>query len=389
MRGKQIFLLVKKELLGIVRDRKTVVMLLATTLLLYPLMMGFFTMIQKNQQEKFQAEKPRIVVESVQRGAPFVEALQKSSQFQISDSTDPVNDLKAKKIDAVLHLSEVGSDNVALKVDYDERFGSSKAAADKIQALADSYKQQVVLSRLQAKGFAPDVLEPIQVSKNNVSSNTGGFISTLLPYFLAIGLISGSLNLGVEITAGEKERGTITTLLVAQFSRTEIALGKLLTTLGMAILAVLLNLVSLWISFGVVAKQIGGDLPSDMFSNFGVTTVLQLLMVMLPLGCMISAVIVFLGTYARNSKEGNVYNMPLLFLVMGLGFASSSMDANVATGLYAVPFLGPLLAIKQVMLSTGNITGLLITMASSLLYTALLIVAAVKLYNREEVMFRT
>jgi ABC-type Na+ efflux pump permease subunit len=65
------------------------------------------------------------------------------------------------------------------------------------------------------------------------------------------------------------------------------------------------------------------------------------------------------------------------------------MDANVNTGLYAVPFFGPLLSIKQVLLSTGNVVGLLLTMVTSLLYTALLIVAAVKLYNREEVMFRT
>lgn len=390
MRGKQIGIVIKKELLGIVRDRKTVVMLLVSTLLLYPLMMGFFTMIQKNQEEKFQAEKPRIVIaDTVQQGEAFLAQLKQSGQFQITTSTAPKDDLQNKKIDAVLHLTGEG-DNVAVQVEYDDRFGSSKSAADKVQAVADVYKQQTILARMQARGIAPTVLEPIKVDRNNVSPNTGGTLTMLLPYFLAIGLVSGSLNIGVEMTAGEKERGTITTLLVSQLSRTEIAMGKLLATLLMAIVAVLLNLISLWISFGVVAKQMGGsDMQGNMFSNFGITTVLELLMVMLPLGCMISAVIVFLGTYARNSKEGNVYNMPLLFVVMGLGFASSTLDANVSTGLYAVPFFGPLLSIKQIMLNTGNVTGLLLTMVTSLLYTALLIMAAVKLYNREEVMFRT
>ncbi|HEU4963301.1 MAG TPA: ABC transporter permease, partial [Bacilli bacterium] len=184
------------------------------------------------------------------------------------------------------------------------------------------------------------------------------------------------------------ERGTITTLLVSQLSRAEIALGKVLTTVTMAILSVVLNLVSLVLGMLLLARATGEELPTGLLDVLSVSSILELLVVLLPFGCMVSAGIVLLGTFARNSKEGNLYVLPLFFLVMALGMASSGMDASVGVGLYAVPFMGPLLAIKQVILSTDHVAGFVVAVLSSLVYTVMLIWPAVRLYQREEVLFR-
>ncbi|MGB8956553.1 MAG: ABC transporter permease [Tumebacillaceae bacterium] len=395
MRWSKIFALYKKEWKGILRDRKTMMTLLIMSLLLYPLLFGVMGSVMKNQAEKLEQNVSRVVVEAetVSQAVSFQHLLEgNGSQFEVVQAKDPRAALDKKEIDAIVHLTAQAA-NLGVQVEYDDRYGDSKKAMERVQALAAVYKEQTIQARMQERGIAPDVLQPVQVTTNNVSGNELSGIAGWLPYILGIGLIAGSLNLGVEITAGEKERGTITTLLVSQFNRAEIAVGKLLTTLTMGIVSVVLNIISLVVTVQVMGKVLGeeegGGMISGLMDVVSVSMVLQLFLILLPFGCMVSALIVLLGTYARNSKEGNLYNMPLMLIVMATGMSSSGIDANVSAGLYAVPFLGPMLAIKQVMLNTGNMTGILITFATSLVYTALLILPAVKLYDREEVMFRT
>jgi sodium transport system permease protein len=395
MRWGKIFALYKKEWKGILRDRKTIVTMLIMSLLMYPLLFGVMGSVMKNQADKLEQNVSRIVVETetVSQAVSFKDILEGNvNQFEVVQAEDPRAALDKKEIDAIVHLSAQGA-NLGVQVEYDDRYGDSKKAVERVQALAAVYKEQTIQARMQERGIAPDVLQPVQVTTNNVSGNKLAGIVEWLPYILGIGLIAGSLNLGVEITSGEKERGTITTLLVSQFNRAEIAIGKLLTTLTMGIVSVVLNIISLVVSVQLMGKVLGegegGEVISGLMDVVNVSMVLQLFLILLPFGCMVSALIVLLGTYARNSKEGNMYNMPLMLIVMAAGLSSSGMDANASAGLYAIPFLGPMLSIKQVMLSTGNMTGILISFATSLVYTALLILPAVKLYDREEVMFRT
>ena len=395
MRWGQVFTLYRKEWKGILRDRKTIMTLLIMSLLLYPLLFGVMGSVIKNQEEKLEQNVSRIVVADTDaQGEAFVRYMmaQSAMQFEVVKADNPRDALDKKEVDAILHLAAHG-ENVALKVDYDDRYGDSKKAMERVQQLAALYKETTIQARLQERGIAPDVLQPVQVTTNNISGNEMSGIAGWLPYILGIGLIAGSMNLGVEITAGEKERGTITTLLVSQFARAEIAVGKLLTTLTMGIVSVVLNIISLVVSVQVIGKVIGDGEGDGMISGLmdvvNASMVAQLFLILLPFGCMVSALIVLLGTYARNSKEGNLYTMPLMLIVMATGMSTSGIDANASAGLYAIPFLGPMLSIKQVMLNTGNMTGMLITFATSLVYTALLILPAVKLYDREEVLFRT
>lgn len=393
MRGAQVWTLLKKELSGVIRDRKTMVTMLMMSLLLYPILFGVIGMVMKSQEDKFAEKDSRIIV--VQQSAeaiPLIDGIRASGEFEVVDAhpDDARGMLMEQEIDAVVVVAADGK-GLQMKVDYDDRYGASNKAVERLQAVSEGYKQGMIALSLQEKGLSLDILKPVQVEPRNISEDTGGLgpFGTFLPYILAIGLVAGSMQIGVEITAGEKERGTITTLLVSQLSRAEIALAKLLTVLGMSIFSVVLNLISLVLGLLVLIQTVGEEFPADALKGIGVMTLVELFAVMIPLGCMTAAGIVFLGTFARNSKEGNAYIMPLMFLMMGLGIASSGMDANVSLAYYAIPFFGPILAIKQVLLNTGNTLGLLLTVLTSLVYTAILIIPAVKLYDREEVLFRT
>lgn len=393
MKWGQIFALYKKEWTGILRDRKTILTLLIMSLLLYPLLFGVMGSVMKNQEEKLEQNVSRIVIADTDaQGEAFAQYMmtQSAVPFEIVEEEDPRAALEQKQVDAILHVTSQG-ENISVQVEYDDRYGDSKKAMERVQALAGMYKETTIQARMQERGIAPEVLEPVVVTSSNVAGNEMSMVAGWLPYILGIGLIAGSLNLGVEITAGEKERGTITTLLVSQFTRTEIAVGKLLTTLTMGIVSVVLNVISLVVSVQVMGKVLGDEegFVSGLLDVVDTSMVLQLLLILLPFGCMVSALIVLLGTYARNSKEGNLYNMPLMLIVMATGMSASGMDASVSASVYAIPFLGPMLSIKQVMLATGNMSGILVSFATSAVYTALLILPAVKLYDREEVLFRT
>lgn len=392
MNTRQVWTLYRKEWLGVMRDRKTMITLILTSLVLYPVLFGVIGLISKSEADKQEATVSRVVFaeQAGERSRAFEEFVAASGQVEVVRGGDPSAALADQKLEAIVRLEETAGGQLQVNVEYDERYGASRTAMTRLQMLSEQYKGQEIAERLQELGVTTAVLEPVALTETNVAptDKDASMFTSFLPYVLAIGLIAGSMNLGVEITAGEKERGTITTLLVSQLSRTEIALGKLLTTVTMAIISVILNLISLLLGMYLMSKTAGEDLPEGMFSALNASSMLELLLVLLPFGCMVSAGIILLGTYARNAKEGNVYVLPLFFLVMAFGMASGGMDASVDLWMYAVPFMGPLLSIKQVMLNTGNVAGLVVTVATSLVYTALLIWPAVKLYQREEVMFR-
>jgi len=390
MNGRKIVALYKKEWKGILRDRKSLMAMVLMSFLLYPLLFGIIGTMAKSQAEDAEGRSSRIVVaEQTAQAAPFLELLKaQPQQFELLTESAPDQALSERRADAVLRFTGQG-ENLHVHVQFDDRYGDSKKASERLQAVADVYKEQTIASRMQALGVPQDVLQPIALQAENISPSLS-IVGQFLPYLIAIGLVAGSLQLGVEITAGEKERNTITTLLVSQLSRTEIALGKLLTTLTMGLISVVLNVTSIALGFLILQQVVGEEAGflSDALNNVDASMIFQLLLIMLPFGFMCSSLIVLLGTFARNSKEGNAYNMPLMVGIMVLGFASGNIDSNASVGLYAVPFMGPLMAMKQVFLSTGNMTGLVIATVSSLVYTVLLILPVVRMYNREEVMFR-
>lgn len=204
-------------------------------------------------------------------------------------------------------------------------------------------------------------------------------LARMLPYFLVLSVLSGAMGFGAEITAGEKERGTISTLLSSRLSRKQIVLGKFLAVLAVALASTLVSAVGLYLGI----RSFGADVV-----GFPPMAALWVLLLLLPLAMALAAVVLIVGSFARTQKEASAYLVPLLMVIVLVGISLMVGATDPQGAQLAIPLAGPLAAIQR------GVTGVLTygevgwALGSSLALAAVLIAAAVRIFRSERVLFR-
>ncbi|HVS34228.1 MAG TPA: ABC transporter permease, partial [Gemmataceae bacterium] len=193
----------------------------------------------------------------------------------------------------------------------------SHAVNDRFTAALSRWRKTLRETRLSRHGLRADFADPFRIEDpsrdphNSQRANTELFALLLrvFPFILVMWSLAGALYPAVDLCAGEKERGTMETLLISPASREEIVWGKFLTIWVFSAATALLNLLSM----GLTALNLSGLLPNAAFSP-GV--LIWSVLLVLPLSAFFSAVSLAVGAYARSSKEGQYYLMPLFLLTL-------------------------------------------------------------------------
>jgi sodium transport system permease protein len=248
-------------------------------------------------------------------------------------------------------------------------------------------------ARLQARGLPPEFDEPIEIRDPERDKSSGkraaeDLLDTLLkifPFVLVMWSLAGALYPAVDLCAGEKERGTMETLLISPASREEIVWGKFLTIWVFSAATALLNLLSM----GITSWQFSRIAPLGAFQP-GVLAWGVLLL--LPLSAFFSAVSLAVGAYARSSKEGQYYLMPLFLVTMPLIFLTLAPGVELNAFYSMVPVTGVALLLQRLMAAGLPGPGLwayfLPVLAPMVLYSWLALRWAIGQFQREEVLFR-
>jgi sodium transport system permease protein len=233
---------------------------------------------------------------------------------------------------------------------------------------------------------AVDVAQAGQVAANNWSK--------FFPAFLIILTLTGAFHPAVDLVAGEKERGTMETLLICPATRTEIVLGKFFTVMLFSSATALLNLASV----GLTLKQSLGvnpagalpgthDLSLPSFAALG-----WIVLLLIPLASLFSALCLALATFARSSKEGQYYLAPLLMVTLGLMMFCLSPTVELTPQYSVLPVIGTALLLKGLLLSPMHVGGPYIyivpVLFTSFGYSVLALWWAIDQFKREEVLFR-
>lgn len=196
----------------------------------------------------------------------------------------------------------------------------------------------------------------------------------------------------IDATAGEKERGTLESLLVAPVRRLEVVVGKALATLLFGLTAAVVGILSYTLSGQLLSALGGSELGSVLSGSFSFepSTVLLLLVSALLMAALISALLIGVAMFARSFKQAQSYVAPLTFLMilpaLGLQFADFF---TVSTGLYAVPILNILLLMNDAVRGQASAAAVVIAWGSSLVYAGLCLAFAYRNFQREEVIFRS
>src|SRR5438132_308956 len=264
--------------------------------------------------------------------------------------------LEGKQVDAVLAVPPDFEDRLEsdgrpmLEIYYRDKEEHSRLAARRLSGVLSQWKHQLREVRMLRHGLPPhfdDVFDVRDMGKpkNGDDGATEGMLDLLMrifPFMLVMWSLAGALYPAVDLCAGEKERGTMETLLISPASRQEIVWGKFLTIWLFSAATALLNLASM----GITASSFSGFLGHDMLRP---AAIFWCVLLALPLSAFFSALCLAVGAYARSSKEGQYYLMPLFVITMPLIFLTLAPGVELNPFYSLVPVTGVALLMQRLM----------------------------------------
>jgi sodium transport system permease protein len=281
----------------------------------------------------------------------------------------------------------------------------SVVAYARVREVLDAWEDEILRQRLSAAELPEELTKPVGSSPLDLAAEeqiSANVWSKMFPALLVIMAVTGAFYPAVDVAAGEKERGTMETLLICPATRTEIVLGKFFTVMGFSMSTALLNLLSIGTTWQYMLSVAGGAGKGALAQAGAVTlptapALAWLLILLVPLSAFFSAMCLALATFARSSKEGQYYLTPLLMVSIGLTVFCLSPAVEIypvhqASWFYSVmPVVNIALLLKALLLNPGN-TGALIfagpVLATSIGYSLLALWWAIEQFSSEGVLFR-
>lgn len=306
----------------------------------------------------------------LQASPEFFRALEHEERARLLDSQPPL-----------------GRPEVQARVRRDE--DSSRLAMQRLKPILDEWKIALKSTRLSRRGLDAAFDRPFEFREPEIRSNEPRSIFDLMirifPFMLVIWSLAGALYPAVDICAGEKERGTMETLLITPAGREEIVVGKFLTIWVFSAASALLNLASMGFTTSFFGSQfLGGAIP--------ISALLWSVLLALPLSALFSAISLAIGAYARSSKEGQYYLMPMFLLTMPLIFMTLAPGVELNPYYSLVPITGVALLMHKLMAAQTfmDVPWLYFipVLGPICLYVFLALKWAIDQFHREEVLFR-
>jgi len=393
---RNIKLVYAKEIRDTIRDRRTLFISVVLPIFLYPLLMiGLSQFMAAGAGRIWDKSQKVALVGMTGEVAEQMTArlLASEDKLEVVSSTDPVADLKSEKIDAWLEIDPGFEKTLAdgrqgdVLLHFDSSKDHSKAAEKKVRAVLSVWGEKI----LRERGLSEADIEPVKVERDDAATKGQRGAKTagpMLALLLVIMAATGAFYPAIDIMAGEKERGTMETLLVCPATRTEIVLGKYLTVLTMTVVTALLNFASMALTFAHIVHLMpksgdGTRMALEISPTVGVIIVLALL----PLAGLFSAVSLALSTFARSYKEGQHYLTPLFLAVMPLAMVAMIPGTRLES-FALVPVAGVVLLVRDLLLGTAAISQVLTVLGVTGGLAGLAIWLTVKMFNREDVLFR-
>jgi sodium transport system permease protein len=268
--------------------------------------------------------------------------------------------------------------------------------ADRLQKFFRDLRDRAVRERLKARSLPDNLIHPFDIEQRNVAPAEkvgGAILGGLVPYFVILLCLTGAMYPAMDLTAGEKERGTMETILCSPVSRTHLVLGKFLMVLTASVATAVLSMSSMAASFAVGKKMLQGMGHGPAGAALQITltwkSVIAVFIMVLPLAVLFSATLLAIALFAKSFKEAQSYISPLMIVVVLPAVAAVLPGVELSAGLALIPVLNTSLVSKEIMSGTYHWNYIALIFTSSCVYAAVAIAIAVKLFQREDVLFRT
>ncbi len=233
---------------------------------------------------------------------------------------------------------------------YNVASDESLVARDRVMRILNQWRGGWVRERLAASGVQLSVLDPFKLTDIDIapeSTREAALWSKLLPFVMLVWAMTGAFYPAIDLVAGEKERGTLETLLCSPALRSEIVWGKLAAVTTFSMMTAILNAGSMLVTSTFVMGQIGVGVDGSPLGAPPLGPLLWLLVALVPLSALFSALALAVAAMARSSKEGQYYLMPLMMVTLPLVLLPLLPGTTLSVGTSLIPVTGMFLLVRS------------------------------------------
>lgn len=312
--------------------------------------------------------------------------LKKAQNDVLSGKTDMVIEFP-KGFDEQVENYKTGDSVPDIKTYYNPSEDYSASVDSDYETVLEDYRQMLLKKRVGD-------MKDIQVFTMNASNDQheiqddqkagGKMLGSIIPYLVSILLFAGVMSLGTDAIAGEKERGTMATMLVAPVKRTSIVLGKIFALMVLAFLSALIYAVSM---LGSVPLMAAGMEASGMSFSLNPVQILEMILVTVTMVMVYVALICLISVFAKDTKEASTFVTPVYMVVIVAGMFTMFVTGKPAAYSYAIPLYGSSMAMRSIL--TREITGpeVLVCCLVNVVCGVVMVYAIAKAFDNERVMF--
>ena len=400
--GTGVLLLARKELTEVLRDRRSLFVLLLLPVLLYPLLFLGMGFLATAQLRKLAARAHPVWVEDLERAPPELLELLRApppaggaSPFRLELSAPPPDAdldraLSERRVAVVIRgagaaeAAAARGEEAELQLLYHSGIDTSLQVRGRVMDSVNRWSQAVARRRLGQAGLPESTLAPVRAALRD-RGPPGAVAARLLAALVVMLSLTGAFYPALDMGAGEKERGTLETLLLAPVPRLSVALGKLLAVATVASVSTLLHLFSLGLTFSTMSRFAPAGTEA---LALGPGTLLAALVVLLPLVVLFSALALALSSFAASYKEGNAYLTPLLLVGTCAPLAAALPGMRLEAATCLVPGVSAALLLRELMAATAGWGQVLLVLGATAVWAALAVRWTASLYEQEEVLLR-
>ncbi len=384
---RNILTIIKKELIRVFKDPRLIIMVfLFPGLMIYGMysLMGSAMFDDESKDTIYYIESfgmpdsYRALLDGVEQNFDIV-------NFSLDDLESRKAALKEGSIEVIIIFENdfetkiAANENPNVQIFYNPSESKSTAAFGYINSYIEVYRNSLVQDiHGDVSMFVSSIGEIFEENKRIAS-----YIAMLLPFLILTFLFSGAMSVAPESIAGEKERGTMATLLVTPTKRSEIALGKIISLSIISTISAISSFIGIILSLPKIMGMSGADA-----NIYGVKEYLFVLAVLVVTVLIIVSLISIISAFAKNVKEASMYVLPLMLVSMAVGLTSMfGISGDMNNFIFLIPLYNSVQILGQVFTFEINTIQFIITIASNIVYTGIFVYLLTLMFNNEKIMF--
>ncbi len=394
-----------KEMKEVLRDRRTLVFMLVMPTVLMPLLMILLIGFLVKADKKARTEELPYAIFGAEYLPELADGFYDETDFKkvTIESTDEIESaIEQNKIKFALVIPEKARErleeggHVAVQLYYNNASMASMVrnrAGNIVRKVNNKFRSDRLASLgLETTEQQENLITPITIEEKGTAKMRemlGERLGGILPYLFIILCLLGSMYPAIDLGAGEKERGTLETLLLAPIKRSQIVLGKFFVVFTTGVTAALLCITSIGIMLSIKVKDIPGDLELHrVFASVSVIDLVLIAAMLVPTAAIFASLLLSISIYAKSFKEASSYCGPLNLLAIVPAIIAMLPVVKLDWYWAMVPITNISLAIKELIKGTMDYRMLVAILGSSVVIAGALLIFCTKWFERESVLFR-